>query len=59
MNTAFLVMGWTSGHVTEGISLTQTVAERLEDAVRLSPPKRAQIRTLKRKILVYVPAGRK
>jgi len=59
VNTAFLVMHWTSEKLKGGLSITESVAEKLEGAVRLSRPQEANIKMLKRKLKVYVPMSGK
>jgi class 3 adenylate cyclase len=55
VNTAFLAMQWAAGNAPEGVSLTESVASRLEGAARLSPPRKVRIKGLKQPLRLYVP----
>jgi class 3 adenylate cyclase len=59
VNTAFLVLGWASRTLPEGVAFTETVTEQLAGSVALSKPKLAEIALLKKKIKVYAPLKRK
>jgi class 3 adenylate cyclase len=55
VNTAFLVMHWTSENLKGGLSITESVAQLLGPEASLSRAHLAEIKTLKRKLKVYVP----
>jgi class 3 adenylate cyclase len=53
VNTAFLVMDWTAGHLQGGIGLTSTVVQRLGGEFKLTPPQTASIKLLNKRVRVY------
>ena len=57
VNTAFLVMNWVSVNSKSRLGITQSVADKLEGAFKLSKPSEVRVKLTNRKVKVYEVGG--